>query len=88
MKFKFRNLMNMQKTILILVGVFLGSAAAQAAVKIYSAPEGIEGSGDFAVTVNEQNAFVFYQAENGLRKKFLPGGSSTPASTATPAPAP
>ena len=74
MKFKFRNLMNMQKTILILAGVLLGSAAAQAAVKIYSAPEGIESSGDFAVTVDGQNAFVFYQAENGLRKKFLPGG--------------
>ncbi len=44
-----------------------------AAVKIYSAPEGIEGSGDFAVTVGGQTAFVFSVAENGQRKNFLPG---------------
>ncbi len=43
-----------------------------AAVKIYSAPEGIEASGDFAVSVGGQNAFVFSVAENGLRKSFLP----------------
>ena len=44
-----------------------------AAVKIYSAPQGIEASGDFAVTVDGQKAFVFSLAENGLRKGFLPG---------------
>jgi hypothetical protein len=44
-----------------------------AAVKIYSAPGGIEESGDFAVTVDGQKAFVFFVAENGLRKSFLPG---------------
>ena len=44
-----------------------------AAVKIYSAPEGIEESDDFAVAVDGQKAFVFYVAENGLRKSFLPG---------------
>jgi hypothetical protein len=58
------------------LGLALGMAApgvSSAAVKIYSAPKGIEESGDFAVTVDGQKAFVFYVAENGLRKSFLPG---------------
>ena len=65
--------MNLRHSILILAGVLLGSAAAQAAIKIYSAPESIERSGDFAVSIDRQEAFVFYVAENGQRKTFLPG---------------
>jgi hypothetical protein len=48
-----------------------------AAVKVYSAPEGIDHSGDFAVTIEGKEAFVFFMAENGLRKKFLPGADTT-----------
>ncbi len=48
--------MNIRKTILSLFGVILCSASIQAEVKIYSAPEGIEESGDFAVTVGGQKA--------------------------------
>ena len=48
-----------------------------AAVKMYSAPQGIEASTDFAVTVDGQKAFVFYVAENSLRKTFLPGAEVT-----------
>jgi hypothetical protein len=56
------------------ITLILGSPiTSSAAVKIYSAPEGIEESGDFAVTVAGQKAFVFFVAENGLRKSFLPG---------------
>ncbi|MCF7848368.1 MAG: hypothetical protein K9M45_05910 [Kiritimatiellales bacterium] len=47
------------------------------ATKIYSAPEGIDRSADFAVTVDGQEAFVFYVAENKLRKKYLPGADIT-----------
>ena len=47
-----------------------------AAVKIYSAPAGVDRSGDFAVTVDGQEAFVFYVAENALRKTFLPGAET------------
>jgi len=56
--------------IALMMGVPITSSAA---VKIYSAPEGIEASGDFAVTVGGQKAFVFSVAENGQRKNFLPG---------------
>lgn len=48
-----------------------------AAVKIYSAPAGVDGSGDFAVSIDGQDAFVFYMAENTLSKKFLPGADTT-----------
>jgi hypothetical protein len=60
------------------LGITLISGApitSSAAVKVYSAPEGIEESGDFAVTVGGQKAFVFFVAENGLRKSFLPGAN-------------
>ncbi|MEI6397988.1 MAG: hypothetical protein WCO71_04375, partial [Pseudomonadota bacterium] len=48
-----------------------------AAVKIYSAPAGVDGSGDFSVNIDGREAFVFYMAENGLRKKYLPGADTT-----------
>jgi hypothetical protein len=48
-----------------------------AAVKLYSAPAGVDGSGDFYVNVDGRDAFVFYVAENGLRKKYLPGADTT-----------
>lgn len=48
-----------------------------AAVKIFSAPVGVDRSSDFAVSVEGQDAFVFFVAENALRKKFLPGGDAT-----------
>ncbi|MEI8098615.1 MAG: hypothetical protein WCG74_07255 [Sediminibacterium sp.] len=47
-------------------------------VKIYSAPKGIYSSGDFSVSVDGQQAFVFFMAENGLRKNYLPGADITP----------
>lgn len=46
--------------------------------KIYSAPKGIASSRDFSVTVDGQKAFVFYVAENSLRKNYLPGADITP----------
>jgi len=58
----------------LIIGAPITSSAA---VKIYSAPAGIDCSGDFAVTVDGREAFVFYMAENGLRKKFLPGADIT-----------
>ena len=73
----FIDYMIIRNTILCLAGVLLCSASALAEVKIYSAPEGIDRSGDFAVKVDGQEAFVFYMAENGLRKKFLPGADTT-----------
>ena len=45
---------------------------------IYSAPKGIDSSCDFSVTVDGQKAFVFYVAENSLRKNYLPGADTTP----------
>ncbi|WP_026777284.1 hypothetical protein [Polaribacter sp. Hel_I_88] len=47
-------------------------------LKIYKAPLGVDSSSDFAVTVNGEEAFVFYVSENGLRKKYLPGADITP----------
>ena len=49
-----------------------------ASTKIYSAPKGIDCSGDFSVTVDGQKAFVFYVAENSFRKNYLPGADTTP----------
>jgi hypothetical protein len=68
--------MNLRDTILGLATAILLSASAQAAVKLYSAPEGIAPSGDFAVTVDGQRAFVFYSAENKFLKNYLPGAST------------
>lgn len=47
-------------------------------LNIYSAPNGIDSSSDFYVTVDAQNAFVFFMAENKYRKNYLPGADTTP----------
>lgn len=67
----------MKKTLMSLAGVLLFSASVQAATKIYSAPEGVDRSADFAVAVDGKEAFVFYVAENKLRKTYLPGADIT-----------
>ena len=69
--------MDLRKTMLGLVTAILLCASAQAAVKLYSAPQGIDASGDFAVSVDGQKAFVFYMAENRLRTTYLPGADTT-----------
>ncbi|MEI7851954.1 MAG: hypothetical protein WCH86_08985, partial [Kiritimatiellales bacterium] len=68
----------MRNIILSLAGVLMFSASVQAATKIYSAPKGVDCSADFAVAVDGKEAFVFYVAENGLRKNYLPGADRTP----------
>ncbi|NDV60995.1 hypothetical protein G0Q06_00875 [Puniceicoccales bacterium CK1056] len=65
--------MNNLNTILSLLAVFLFSASASSATKIYSAPEGIDRSSDFVVTVDGREAFVFFVAENKHRQQYLPG---------------
>lgn len=47
-------------------------------VKIYAAPNGVDSSSDFSVTVNGKEAFVFFVAENSFKKNYLPGADKTP----------
>lgn len=54
----------------------LGCSSLDAATKIYTAPAGVERSADFAVTVDGQDAFVFYMADNKYRKTYLPGADT------------
>ena len=41
---------------------------------IYSAPEGIDHSSEFAVKVDGEEAFVFFMSENRYREHYLPAG--------------
>jgi hypothetical protein len=52
-------------------------SAPTAATKLYSAPASVDRSPDFAVTVDGQEAFVFYVADNQYRRTYLPGADTT-----------
>ncbi|MFC1760732.1 hypothetical protein ACFL6U_01470, partial [Planctomycetota bacterium] len=68
---------NFKNWLMVLALIAGAPVTSSAAVKIYSPPGGIDRSADFVVSVDGQEAFVFYVAENGLRERYLPGADIT-----------
>lgn len=76
MKIHIKNIFRLIGCALVLFGMEIPLQSA-AETEVYGAPEGVDCSSDFAVTIDGQEAFVFYVSENGLRNNYLPGADIT-----------